>query len=118
MSNVYHFMTLRMQKTRKRKIVKEHKYPHNRYAVDELHNLRYEYDFWGFYLQLKRNETKRRYYKRVRADAPKASKIPKEINTLVDSIRRNHQPAMVLDFAYGKRVLEARKKSWMLQNGK
>mgnify|MGYP001337223897 CR=1 FL=1 len=43
MSNVYHFMTLRMQKTRKRKIVKEHKYPHNRYAVDELHNLRYEY---------------------------------------------------------------------------
>ena len=77
MSNVYHFMTLRMQKTRKRKIVKEHKYPHNRYAVDELHNLRYEYDFWGFYLQLKRNEKKRRYYKRLRADAPKASKIPK-----------------------------------------
>tara|TARA_Y100001978_G_C23394837_1_gene291759 strand:- start:194 stop:472 length:279 start_codon:yes stop_codon:yes gene_type:complete len=80
-------MTLRMQKTRKREIVKEHEYPHNRYAVDELHNLRYENDFWGYYLQLKRNETKRRYYKRVRADAPEASKIPKEINTLVDRIK-------------------------------
>jgi hypothetical protein len=48
----------------------------------------------------------------------KSPKIPKEINTLVNSIRRNHQPTMLLDFACGKRVLEARKKSWLLQNEK
>ena len=55
--------------------------------MERLHNLRLEYDRIGFAGTLKRVESKRRYYKRVRQNAPYASKIPKEINCYVDSLR-------------------------------
>ena len=108
MSNVYHFMTFRVKRTQMRKIAKEDNKIAYRSVVDYLHNLRYQYDWWGFWMVFRRSETRRRYYKRVRADAPKASILPKEINSIVDLIRQTRQPAVVLDFSHGKAVLHAR----------
>ena len=64
--------------------------------IDELHNLRFHYERQG--LWLKRIDTKRRYYKRVRHDAPFASELPKKINGWVDSLRKVGKPAKVIDF--------------------
>ena len=62
--------------------------------IDSLHNLRIDYDRWG--LGLKRIDTKLRYYKRVRDDAPFASKLPNTINCRVDWLRKIGIPAKVI----------------------
>ena len=108
MSNVRHFIQYRIKHVKERSIIKRYKYPRDRYAVDDLRNLRWQYDWWGYVKGLKRVDTRRRYYKRVRADAPFASEIPKAINDLINRVRKTREPATVLDFAYGKQRLKQR----------
>ena len=108
MSNIKHFIRLRLKHVKERRVIKRYKYPRDRYAIDELHDLRWEYDWWAYYKGLKRIDTRRRYYKRVRADAPFASEIPKAINDLVNRIRKTREPAIVLDFSYGKEIIMQR----------
>ena len=62
--------------------------------IDDLHNLRLRYDRIGVGLQ--RLKTKRRYYKRVRDDAPYASRLPIKINGRIDWLRKVGQPAQVI----------------------
>ena len=70
--------------------------------VEKLHNLRLEYDRIGFEENLKRIESKRRYYKRVRQDAPYASKIPKDINNYLDCLRaRSKKRAKIYQLSFG-----------------
>ena len=108
MSNIRHFIQYRIKHVKVRSIIKRYKYPRDRYAVDDLHNLRWQYDWLGYVKRLKRVDTRRRYYKRVRADAPFASEIPKAINGLVNRIRKTREPAIVLDYSYGKQKLKQR----------
>ena len=65
--------------------------------IDSLHDLRLRYDRLG--IRFKRVHTKRRYYKRVRDDAPYASRLPIKINGRVDWLRRIVKPAAVIDLA-------------------
>ena len=87
MAEIYHFMTYRIAHTRERHCPTPWKMRRRQRLVERLHNLRLAYDRIGFAGTLKRVESKRRYYKRVRQNAPYASKIPKEINGYVDSLR-------------------------------
>ena len=64
--------------------------------IDGLHNLRFRYDRQGLFL--KRIDTKRRYYKRVRVDAPFASELPKRINDQVDALRKVGKPGDIVEF--------------------
>ena len=64
--------------------------------IDELHNLRFHYDRQGWWL--KRIDTRRRYYKRVRHDAPFASELPKKINSRIDQLRRVGKPGDVIQW--------------------
>jgi hypothetical protein len=64
--------------------------------IDDLHNLRLRYDRIG--KGLKRLKTKRRYYKRVRDDAPYASRLPIKINGRIDWLRKIGKPADVIQF--------------------
>lgn len=65
--------------------------------IDSLHDLRLRYDRLG--MHLKRVHTKRRYYKRVRDDAPYASRLPIKINGRVDLLRKVVIPGGVVDLA-------------------
>ena len=56
----------------------------------------------GFEENLKRIESKRRYYKRVRQDAPYASIIPKDINDYLDCLRaRSKKRAKIYQLSFG-----------------
>jgi len=68
--------------------------------IDNLHNLRLRYERLS--LSLKRVETKRGYYKRVRDEAPHdskihASRLPITINGRVDWLRKVGRPARVIN---------------------
>ena len=87
MTELHLFMVYRIIHTRERHCPTPSKMRMRERWVEKLHNLRLEYDRIGFEENLKRIESKRRYYKRVRHDAPYASKIPKEINGYLDCLR-------------------------------
>jgi hypothetical protein len=66
--------------------------------VQSLHNQRLRYDRIGFEQNLKCLEAKRRYYKRVRKDAPLVSRVPTDISLKVDLLREVGEPAEVVHF--------------------
>jgi hypothetical protein len=66
--------------------------------IQSLHNQRLRYDRIGFEKNLKSLENKRRYYKRVRKDAPLVSRVPKDINLKLDLLRDVGEPAEVVGF--------------------
>ena len=63
--------------------------------IDDLHNLRLRYDRIGS--GLKRLKTKRRYYKRVRDDAPFASELPIKIKERLDRLRKIGKPGKIIN---------------------
>lgn len=65
-------------------------------VIEDLHNLRVRYDKLG--LHLKRLDTKRRYYKRVRHDARFASELLEKINSQIDWLRRISEPGDVIQW--------------------
>ena len=72
--------------------------------IDEQHNLRFHYDRQGWWL--KRIDTRRRYYKRVRVDAPFASELPKKINSRIDQLRRTGKPGDIFEFKREQKTRE------------
>jgi hypothetical protein len=87
MAEIHHFMFYRIAYTQERHCPTPTKIRKREQLVESLHNQRLEYDRIGFKEKLKRIESKRRYYKRVRDDAPYVSRLPKNINSYVDSLR-------------------------------
>ena len=106
--NIYHFVSYYQDFCGDRIFLERPDLSKPEVIIDELHNLRLHYDRQGLFL--KRIDTKRRYYKRVRADARFASSLPRKINGWVDALRKVGKPAQVIDFPYGRRVLGAREK--------
>ena len=94
--NIYHFVSYYQDFCRGRIFTELPDLSKPEVIINELHNLRLHYDRQGWWL--KRIDTKRRYYKRVRHDAPFASELPKKINGWVDSLRKVGKPAKVIDF--------------------
>ena len=102
MAEIHHFMVYRIIHTRERHCPRPSRMRMRERWVEELHNLRLEYDRIGFEENLKRIESKRRYYKRVRQDAPYASKIPKDINDYLDCLRaRSKKRAKIYQLSFG-----------------
>jgi hypothetical protein len=87
MAEIHHFMFYRINFTKERHCPSPSKMRQRERLVESLHNKRLDYDRYGFREKLKRVESKRRYYKRVRNDAPFASMLPKDINDYVDCLR-------------------------------
>ena len=87
MAEIHHFMFYRIVYTQERHCPTPTRMRRREQLVESLHNQRLEYDRIGFKEKLKRIESKRRYYKRVREDAPYASRLPKDINDYVDCLR-------------------------------
>ena len=75
--NIYHFVSYYIDLAGTRIVLEDPDLSKPELIIDELHNLRFHYDRQG--LWLKRIDTKRRYYKRVRHDAPFASELPKKL---------------------------------------
>ena len=88
MAEIRNFIVYRIIHTRERHCPMPWRMSKGQKIIQSLHNQRLRYDKIGFEKNLKRMESKRRYYKRVRHDAPYASKIPKEINGYLDCLRR------------------------------
>ena len=102
MAEIHHFMVYRIVYTQERHCPRPSRMRMRERWVEKLHNLRLEYDRIGFEENLKRIESKRRYYKRVRQDAPYASKIPKDINDYLDCLRaRSKKRATVHELSFG-----------------
>jgi hypothetical protein len=87
MTEIHDFIIHRIIRTRERHCPMPWRMSKGQKIIQSLHNQRLRYDRIGFEKNLKRLETKRRYYKRVREDAPYASRLPKNINSYVDSLR-------------------------------
>ena len=102
--NIYHFVSYYQDFCGERIVLERPDLNKPEVIIDELHNLRFHYDRQG--LCLKRIDTKRRYYKRVRVDAPFASELPKRINDQVDALRKVGKPATVIDFKRIKKTLK------------
>ena len=100
MADMRPFMVYRIIRTRERHCSVPWRMSKRQKIIQSLHNLRLRYDIVGFENGLKRIRTKRRYYKRVRKDAPMASRMPKDINLKLDLLREIGEPAEVVDFVY------------------
>ena len=87
MTEIHDFIIHRIIRTRERHCPMPWRMSKGQKIIQSLHNQRLRYDRIGFEENLKRLETKRRYYKRVREDAPYASRLPKDINNYVDCLR-------------------------------
>jgi hypothetical protein len=87
MAKIHDFIIHRIIRTRERHCPMPWRMSKGQKIIQSLHNQRLRYDRIGFEKNLKRLETKHRYYKRVREDAPFASRLPKEINDYVDCLR-------------------------------
>ena len=93
---IIHFVRYYVMRTQMRNAPDRPSHIKPQQIIDDLHNLRLRYDRLGFEMGLKRVHAKRRYYKRVRDDAPFASRLPIKINGRVDWLRKVGQPAQVI----------------------
>ena len=101
MSNLIHFVkyyvtNVQMRNDPDRTDLTTRNWSTDKHVTEDLHNLRLRYDTWGYRAELRRIDTKRRYYKRVRADAPFASEIPRMINIRVDLLSKIGESAKVI----------------------
>ena len=100
MAEIRDFIVYRIIHTRERHCPMPWRMSKGQKIIQSLHNQRLRYDRIGFEKNLKRIETKRRYYKRIRKDAPLVSRVPKDINLKLDLLRDVGEPAEVVDFVY------------------
>jgi hypothetical protein len=97
MAKIHDFIIHRIIRTRERHCPMPWRMSKGQKIIQSLHNQRLRYDRIGFEKNLQRIETKRRYYKRVRKDAPLVSRVPKDINLKLDLLREVSEPAEVVD---------------------
>ena len=100
MAKIHDFIIHRIIRTRERHCPMPWRMSKGQKIIQSLHNQRLRYDRIGFEQNLKRVEAKRRYYKRIRKDAPLVSRVPKDINLKLDLLRDVGEPAEVVDFVY------------------
>ena len=97
MTEIHDFIIHRIIRTRERHCPMPWRMSKGQKIIQSLHNQRLRYDRIGFEQNLKRVEAKRRYYKRIRKDAPLVSRVPKDINLKLDLLREVSEPAEVVD---------------------
>ena len=105
MSNIFNFNDYRLTHAR---TPKPRYFSDLQRTINLLHQLRLQYDRTALELELDRYQARRTYYQIV-SPSVYADQTPAAINRLVRGIRKKAEPAIVLDFSYGKQALMQRK---------